>query len=320
MGTFLVIKPGMLTTIQDLGRKGFGTMGVCAGGAADTLALRACNMLLGNDDGAAALEMTLTGATIQFENEATMALSAGVTAATVTLPCTLTRAVKPLEIVRVAAGDRLTIGPIIGNARGYLCVRGGIEVPPVLRSASTHLGAGFGGYHGRALLAGDRVEFHGVAGPAPIRGVGRSACEWLRAGIGEWTIAAIDGPHRPKFNDAAVALFWSSAFKVSPQSNRIGVRLLGPSIAAPAAGNMVSEGMPPGAVQVPESGQPIVLGVDHPTTGGYPLIACVATADLCILGRVRPGDTVRFRSVSLAEARELLRDQERRFRDLFEPP
>lgn len=320
MGTLLVIEPGMLTAVQDLGREGMGATGIPVGGAADTLSFRAGNRLVGNADDAAGLEMTLTGATIQFESDAFVALTGGATGATAARPGAAARAIAPLQPVPIAGGSRLTIGAILGGARGYLCVRGGINVPKVLASASTHLGAEFGGFGGRALRAGDRLEFHDTPGHPLDRRVAPGADQLLGVLSGERTLAAIDGAHQALFDPVAIELFWSSTFKVSSQSNRVGVRLQGPRVASPAGGQLVSEGMPPGAIQVPESGEPIVLGVDHPTTGGYPVIACVATADLCILGRARPGDTVRFRRVSLQEARAMHRRQEERFNELFGTP
>lgn len=320
MGTFLVTEPGMLTTVQDLGRQGLGAIGIPVGGAADSLSLRAGNRLLGNADNAAGLEMTLTGAAIEFEADAFVTLTGGATGATLARPGAAAKAISPLQPVPVAVGSRLIIGPILGSARGYLCVRGGIRVAHVLNSASTHLGAEFGGFAGRALRAGDRLEFHDTPGHPLDRRAGPSSAELLSVSSSLRTIAAVHGAHHSLFDAAAVELFWSSTFKVSSQSNRVGVRLTGPLVASPAGGQLISEGMPPGAIQVPQSGEPIVLGVDHPTTGGYPVIACVITADLCILGRARPGDTVRFRRVGLGEARDLFRGQEQRFNDLFGTP
>ncbi|MEK6703351.1 MAG: biotin-dependent carboxyltransferase family protein [Planctomycetota bacterium] len=320
MGTFLVIEPGMLTTVQDLGRTGLGAMGIPVGGAADTLSLRAGNRLLGNADNAAGLEMTLTGAAIEFEADAFVTLTGGASGATLARPGAAAKAISPLQPVPVAAGSRLIVGPILGSARGYLCVRGGINVAQVLNSASTHLGAEFGGFGGRALRAGDRLEFHDTPGHPLDRRIAPGAGELLNVSSAQRTIAAIDGANQSLFDRAAVELFWSSTFKVLSQSNRVGVRLQGPPVASPSDGQLISEGMPPGAIQVPQSGEPIVLGVDHPTTGGYPVIACVITADLCILGRARPGDTVSFRRVSLDEARAMHRRQEQRFTELFGTP
>ena len=306
MGWLTVVEPGMLTTVQDLGRPGHTSLGVPVGGAADPLALRAGNRLVGNSDGAAGLECTLTGPTLLFEQDAAVALTGA--ANPIGEPAWWAR-------VSMRAGERLRVGPVSGGARAYVTVAGGLCVPPVLGSASTLLSAGFGGHLGRALKAGDRLEFV----DAPVRSRGTRMVEDLhrqyirQAGLR--ILRAVDGPHSQAFDRTATDAFWSATFKISNHSNRTGVRLDGPVFSTLIQGDMASEGMPPGAVQITPNGQPIVLGPDHPTTGGYPVIACVATVDAHLLGQARPGETLRFERVTVQQARAALIDREREWNE-----
>lgn len=309
----------MLTTVQDFGRDGHGALGVPSGGAADPLSFRLGNRLVGNHDNAPALEMTLTGGAFLFDHDATIVLAGGDLAASIepsdthtppTPPTSAPRPITPWSAVPVHPGDRLRTGPISRGVRAYLCIAGGLAVPSVLGSASTHLAGGFGGFHGRALRAGDQLGFH----TAPPRRVPAALSDHARTlareSLDRRTLRAFPGPHTAQFDSSS--LFWSSPFTVTTHSDRVGLRLEGPAVPSRAAGRMRSEGMPCGAVQVPENGQPIILMVDRPTTGGYPVIACIATADLPTLGQLRPRDTVRFQPVTLAEARELFHERERR--------
>lgn len=316
--TIRVIEPGMLTTVQDLGRPGWSAVGVARGGAADPLSLRVGNRLVGNPDGAAALEMTLLGGSFEFPRGAVVALAGGCVAARVesgggARPAS---AWAPFDI---RGGERLRVGAIRGGVRCYLCVSGGIAVPEVLGSRSTHLAGEFGGFAGGALRAGDELGVGDDARPpadAPTAERARRLCETLLA---RRALRAVDGAQSDAFGADAVAAFWSMKFEVSMQSDRAGVRLCGRIGSSPLEGSMPSEGMSPGAVQVPRTTTPIVLLVDHPTTGGYPVIACVAAVDLPVLGQVAPGDVLRFERVSRAEARALHAEQERRLAEEAPP-
>jgi biotin-dependent carboxylase-like uncharacterized protein len=310
MGVMRVVEPGMFTTVQDLGRSGWAAIGVAPGGAVDALSLRVGNRLVGNADGAASLEMTMVGGTFDFEQDATIVVAGGEVSGSVGGggAARTSEMARPMEIRR---GERLRLGPITRGVRAYLCVRGGIMVESVLGSASTHAGAGFGGVQGRALRRGDVVEI------GPARGQVGAGTPWARAGtlvdeaLERRTLRAVEGAQIAAFAGASASAFWSSEFVVSSQSDRVGLRLQGRIGAANLGGRMASEGMMFGAVQVPEGGEPIVLMADHPTTGGYPVIACVATVDLPSLGQLRPGDRVRFERVTAGAARELFRERER---------
>ncbi|HYN43264.1 MAG TPA: biotin-dependent carboxyltransferase family protein [Thermoanaerobaculia bacterium] len=298
-----VLSPGLLTTVQDLGRPGLGALGVPTGGAADAHALRLGNLLLGNDEGAAALEATLVGPTLVFEEESLVLVSGAPFAATLD-----GEDVAPWSAIRVPAGARLVLGRAVSGARAYICVRGGIDVPRILGSRSTDVATGFGGHKGRALKAGDLLS----VGDAPLAPRGRR----VDAASARWTgprriLRVTPGPQQHWFSPEALASFLSRPFRVSASSSRTGVRLEGEPLVAPDR-SLVTEGVVAGAVQVPAGGLPIVLLVEHPSTGGYPKIASVISADLSALAQLRPGDEVRFAPASFDEARRLLLEREAR--------
>lgn len=303
MHSFSILEPGMLTTVQALGFPHHVEMGVPEGGAADPLSLIVGNRVLGNFDSAPALECTLTGATVRFHEVATIAITGGETC--VQLEGASSRTLQPWNPHRVNAGDVVRMGPITRGCRTYLCVAGGIAVRSTLFGDSTNLRAGFGGFHGRALRAGDTLDFD----PAEARPVNRvmDADRFSPQLLDRRTLRAVELPLADRFDPDGADRFWRTEFTVSNQSDRTGIRLEGASIPTLCAGRMISEGMTPGAIQVPENGQPIVLGVDHPTTGGYPVLACIASVDLAILGQLRPRDKVRFEPVSVSDAHRLLR-------------
>jgi antagonist of KipI len=277
MRSLVVRKAGVLTTVQDLGRYGYGPLGVSPCGAADAVALRIGNRLVGNPDNAPALEMTLSGGTFDFPEGAVVA----VTGSDFGVPLWRTLEVASLEF-----------GPTRNGARCYLCVRGGLSVPHFLSSASTQLAAGIG----RPLKAGDVLPIgetegvwrHRVAEPPAAR----KELRVTRGPQADWFAAQLEGEYR-----------------VTEESNRTGLRLDGRFMAAEKT--MITEGVSLGAVQLPPGGQPIILFVDQQTTGGYPKIANVVAADLSPVGQLRPRDTVRFEYVSPAQARALLLEQER---------
>jgi antagonist of KipI len=282
-----VLSPGLLTTVQDLGRYGYAHLGVSASGAADALSLRAGNLLVGNAENAAALEMTLLGGAFEFSANTTVALTGS----------DFDGGAPWWSAFEVKAGEALRLGPTRSGARCYLCVRGGISVPMVLGSASTHLLTGMGGFEGRALRKGDVLAIDADTVGPPRRGV-------LKFQIRRDVLRVTDGPQRDWFDHGLDGL----VYKVAEESDRMGLRLQGPKI--DCARELVTEGVSLGAIQVPRGGEPIILFVEHQTTGGYPKIANVISADLPAVGQLRPRDEVRFEPVSLDEAWRLLREQE----------
>jgi biotin-dependent carboxylase-like uncharacterized protein len=302
MAVIEVQGPGLFTTVQDLGREGFGPMGVSPSGAADALSLRIGNKLLGNAEGAAALEMTLLGGTFVFPDGATVALTGSDFGPM--LDSSVVQAWTPLSVAR---GQTLRVGATRTGSRSYLCVRGGVEVKLFLGSASTHVLSGLGGHEGRALRKGDVLKIGAAEGS--IRGRKLSARAREIFGLRK-VLRVTPGPQRDRFDEASQANFYAGTYRVTEESNRMGLRLAGTPIPARSGGGMISEGVALGAVQVPESGMPIILFVEQQTTGGYPKIANVISADFHSLGQLRPRDAISFEPVALETARALLREQE----------
>ncbi|MFZ1144835.1 MAG: biotin-dependent carboxyltransferase family protein [Bryobacteraceae bacterium] len=286
MNQLRVLEAGGQTTVQDLGRFGWAHFGVSASGAADPLALRAGNLLVGNAENAAALEMTLLGGAFEFENEAVIALTGSDFGAG--LPLWTPLAVK--------AGRSIRCGATRSGARCYLCVRGGVAAARVMGSASVHLATGVGG---RALRPRDVLPIGDAAVRQPRRAV--DPPPFLRSG----PLRATRGPQAEWFGEELYRGSWA----VSEESNRMGLRLRGEPIPSPA-GHMLTEGVGLGAVQVPPDGQPIILFVEHQTTGGYPKPANVISADFWRLGQLRPRDRTAFESVTIEQALSALRATE----------
>lgn len=341
MSEIHVQSPGMLTTVQDLGREGFGPLGVSASGAADAMALRTGNRLVGNAEGAAGLEMTLLGGAFQFPQGAIAVLTGsdfGATLDGVGVP--------PWTSFEAQPGQTLRLGPTRAGARCYLCVRGGIEVQLFLGSASTHVLSGLGGHEGRALRKGDvlqigdtglstRVPSHKNVSPPgegqapPLPRVTRNAFtssshnaaasyhpqrvspKLLERLAPRKVLRVTPGPQSDWFPKGAQKVFYGSAYRVSEEANRMGLRLEGPAIPEGAQGEMISEGVSLGAIQIAAGGLPIILFVEQQTTGGYAKLANVISADLHSLGQLRPRDEVRFERVSFDTARKLLIEQEK---------
>ncbi|GIF11600.1 biotin-dependent carboxyltransferase family protein [Actinoplanes teichomyceticus] len=272
-----VLRAGPLTTVQDLGRPGWAHLGVPRSGALDVPALRRANRLVGNPDGAAGLETTLMGCRLRFEQPATVAVT-GATAAV-----TLDRLAVHAPVLPVPAGGVLEIGRATAGVRSYLAVAGGIAVEPVLGSRSTDTLAGVGPAKladGMTLPVGSST---GRAGPPD---------EDAPAPAAELVLGVRRGPRDDWYD---VAGLFEQAYTVSPVSNRVGARLAGAPLTRRIEGELPSEGVVLGAVQVPADGQPIVFLADHPTTGGYPIVGVVG--DVTPLAQARPGTTVRFRDL-----------------------
>jgi len=293
-----VLEPGLQTTVQDLGRWGEGRIGVSPGGAADRAALIAGNRALGNDDTAAGLEITRIGPRLRFLIPTRIALTGADLGARLgkmrLLPGSL-RAVHP--------GDELVFDRDHAprGFRAWLCVAGGIDVPLVIGSRSTDLAAGLGGLDGRPLAAGDELPI-GRARRSPLP---RSRLVWSGPDL-HAPLRVVAGPERDRVDAGTWMAFLSSAFTVSPQSNRVGVRLDGPTLSLIGSADIISSGMVTGSIQITGQGQPIVALPARATVGGYPRIATVIAADLDRLGQLAPGDPVRFTEISLDDVQQLL--------------
>lgn len=303
MNVIQVQSPGLLTTVQDLGREGFGALGVSPSGAADPISLRLGNRLVGNPESAAALEMTLLGGSFQFPQGCVFALTGSDFAAK------LNQApVFPWTSVEAKPGQTLSFGATHSGARSYLCVQGGIAAKPFLGSASTHLLSGLGGHEGRALRKGDILSLGSSVAGFRKTTVAPQALDRLAP---RKRLRVTPGPQSDLFPISSHQLFYASAYLVSEESNRMGLRLTGPPIPQRDAGEMITEGVTIGAIQVTAGGLPIILFVEQQTTGGYAKIANVISADLHSLGQLRPRDEVRFELVDWDAARALLLDQEK---------
>jgi len=311
-----ILKPGLLSTLQDRGRFGLQHLGVAPGGPMDRVALALANALVGNGAEEAALEITLIGPEILFEKDALVALCGA------ELEARSGGAAFPRDRpVLVRAGTRLSAGRARRGSRAYLAVAGGFACDPVLGSRSTCLPARFGGLEGRALRAGDLLA---LAPEAPAQAAERFArlaaqvrvidglesVRWSAPSLtlpeGEDIVAhAMEGRHFAQFEAASRRAFFESQWRVAPDSNRMGFRLMGATLARGKAAEILSEPTCLGTVQVPAGGAPIVLMADHQTTGGYPRIAEVAGADVPCLAQLAPGARLRFARCSLEEARAL---------------
>lgn len=301
-----IVRGGMLTTVQDLGRRGCRHAGVPLSGAMDTVALRIANALVGNADDAAVLEFTLVGPEVEFL-EATWVAVGGAT-------CEGVEAWKPL---RVEAGERLKIGACAQGCRGYLAVAGGIEVEPVLGSRSTFVRARLGGFEGRALKEGDVLTTGSLErtllAEKAVRGW-RIDPRVLPRYSSEPTVRVVPGAQAADFGRG----LFEQTFTVSPQSDRMGVRLHGARLERSRAEELLSSAVSPGTVQVPPDGQPLVLMADAQTIGGYPQVAHVISVDLPLVAQLRPGDRLRFSEVALDEAHRLALAREKQLAILRE--
>jgi antagonist of KipI len=307
MSVIQVESPGLLTTVQDLGREGFGPLGVSASGAADPISLRIGNRLVGNPEGAAALEMTLLGGTFLFPQAATIALTGS------DFGTTLDGA--PVDLwksTQVMPSQTLRVGSTNSGARCYLCVNGGIGVKPFLGSASTHLLSGLGGYQGRALRKGDVLDIKSEVMGSEVtsfreRTIAAQALQQLSP---RKQLRVTPGPQSDWFPESSRKAFYESTYRVAEDSNRMGLRLDGKRVSRESSGEMITEGVSIGAVQITAAGLPIILFVEQQTTGGYPKIANVISADLNTLGQLRPRDEIRFEEVGWESARSLLLELE----------
>jgi antagonist of KipI len=297
-----VIKPGWLTTVQDLGRYGYQQYGVPVSGAMDRRSFIIANRLVGNRDNDAGLEITVNGPELLFEQNAIIAITGG----------ELGPSVNGIGIPRwtsvwIERGSRLTFGARRAGARGYLAIAGGIDVPIVLGSRSTHTYSRTGGMQGRALVQGD-VLMGGTPPPRTRATIGRALPERLHPVYSTvTTLRILPGPQGFAFAQHALARLTSRPYRLSTQSDRMGYRLDGPKVTHTEAEEWISDGTAMGALQVPADGQPILLMADRHTTGGYPKIAVVISADLHLAAQLLPGETIEFKTTTLPEAQVLMK-------------
>ena len=310
-----VAKPGALSTLQDLGRFGYQRLGVVVGGAMDAWSHRAANLLVGNRESEATLEITLIGPSLTFAETSLIAVCGADLSPRI--------GERPLPLRRpvlLKAGSQLDFGRRQSGCRAYLAVRGGYHVAPVMDSKSTYLRASFGGFHGRALRKDDEIptgaddaeSYYPELGRM-LREGGDPFCAPTWAFGPSFTIAAetsqairvVAGQQWGALTDSAKAQVVSADFRITPNSDRMGYRLAGPKLELREPIEMISEGVTFGTIQLPPDGNPIVLMADRQTTGGYPKIANVASVDLPLLAQMMPDQRVRFEMISLDEAQHL---------------
>ena len=308
-----ILKAGLQTTVQDIGRHGYQQYGVTVSGAMDHISSRVANILTGNSEDAPLLEITWSGPEIRFEEDSLISLCGGDLS-----PAINGQPISGWRPILVEKGDLLSFGKCVRGLRAYLAVAGGLKVPKVMDSHSTYLKAGIGGYHGRALKKGDQLDGNS---PSPfietlIKQPARKL-NWTAAGFAPSifrpaaTFRIIPGKQADLFNDQSLWNFYHSPYKITLDSDRMGYRLHGNQLLLKKDTEILSEGVTFGSIQVPLNGQPIILMADRQTTGGYPRIGEVASADLPALAQVPPNTDIRFQEITLEEAQSSFISQEK---------
>jgi antagonist of KipI len=300
-----IMLPGALTAVQDLGRYGHGRYGVAPSGALDSLALRIANLLVGNREDQACLEVMLLGPQMRALTDVVVAVTGGNLA-----PHRNGQSVAMWQSFVLSKDDILAFKSPVSGLRAYIAVRGGIGVPSVMGSKSTNLPSGFGGHQGRPLKKDDILVSESSVGDLSSAGRSFDPAR-LPAYANTWTLRVIWGPQEDHFSDGAREKFLKAAYKMSPESDRTGIRLQGPEIQCKpdVEASIISEGVIAGAVQIPGDGKPIII-LGETVTGGYRKIATIIAADLSLLGQIKPGDEVRFTAVGLEAAHRALQDVE----------
>jgi len=294
-----VIKPGLLTTVQDQGRWGYQCYGVAVAGAMDIFALASANRLVGNPEAAAGLEMTLLGPTLRFQRETTFAVAGADLG-----PQLNGEPIANWTCHLAQSGALLDFAGRKSGLRAYLAVSGGIRVPPIMGSRSTYLLGRFGGLEGRALKPRDLLPTAPLAA-GPRNYIGRVFPEDLRPPYRKNpTLRVVRGPFADFFSREAIQVFFSTEYTITPQSDRMGYRLHGEPLGRQKPKELISCGLANGTIQVPPDGQPIILLADRQSIGGYPIIATLILADLPLIAQCAPGDRLSFSPLSIDEARE----------------
>lgn len=308
-----IVKSGLFTTVQDLGRPGYQRFGVPVSGVMDRFALRAANALAGNDVGAAALEMTVIGPSITFLIDTWAALAGGDLA-----PRLNDAPLKTWRAFKVSAGSQLTFHGMQDGMRAYLAIAGGIDVPKVMGSRSTYVPSGFGGFEGRALVAGDNLYTFAPDGEYRARFMPTDRALPPYGDTHE--LRVILGPQHEAFTPESTEALLSSTFEISLDSDRMGYVLDGPALQHVAGAGIISDGNPLGAIQVPGDGSPTILLADRGTTGGYARIATVIGVDVDRMAQAVPGNSVTFSTIDIEEAQGLLREQVRLLEEIAAGP
>lgn len=312
-GFLEIVAPGLMTSVQDLGRLGAQALGMPVAGATDAMALRIANAVVGNPENTAALEIGYLGPTVTADIDGVRVVLGGKAKLTLQpVDGSEARSVKPWRSLRLKRGDKLTIGAVDEGGVAYLAVAGGFAIQPFMGSMSTYMRSGLGGFEGRALKAGDRLPLNTAA----AEGDERELAEEIDYGSGP--IRVVLGPQDDRFTAQGIETFLSATYTVTKEADRMGIRLEGETVEHTRGADIASEGVVTGSIQVPGNGKPIILMADRQTTGGYTKIATVISADLARVGRMKPGDTLSFARVEVAEAEAARRAQEKMVRKLID--
>ena len=298
-----ILQPGLLTTVQDLGRFGFQKFGLSASGAMDPYAAAIANILVGNDRDCAVLECFFLGPTIQFQQDTVFSITGGNFS-----PCLDHQPVQTYLPIATHSGQILSFSGSSEGCRCYLAFQGGIDIPPVMGSRSTDLRAHLGGFQGRKLLQGDELSL-GISVHAPLPCSGwRIRPQYHRQPVQE--LHVILGPQDHMFSPQTVQSFFNAEYTVTDKLDRMGCRLSGPFISSNCSQDMISDAVVYGSIQIPPSGEPILMLSDHQTVGGYPQIATVIASDSFILAQLKPGDKVKFSQTTLDAAHNIAQKRE----------
>lgn len=297
-----VLNPGLLTTVQDLGRVGYQQFGVSVSGVMDPRATTIANILVDNPDGEAVLECTMMGPHLQFNKANVIAITGGDLGATLD-----GQPVQTYRAIKVEAGQVLRFTAPKKGCRAFIAFAGGLDIPEVMGSRSTYMKAKIGGFKGRKLEKGDEIGFRD---PKPeLRNLNLRSMAPEFVPRAEYTVRVVLGPQDDYFTDDGIQTFLSQVYTVTPEFDRMGCRLDGPVIKHKDGGDIISDGIAFGAIQVPSAGTPIIMLGDRQTTGGYTKIANVISADFRILAQLKTGDKVRFEKVSVKAAQDALLTQ-----------
>ncbi|WP_249414103.1 biotin-dependent carboxyltransferase family protein [Alteribacter keqinensis] len=307
-GGISVIKPGLLTTVQDLGREGYQQFGLGTSGVMDSYALQVANVLVGNWRDEAALEMTVSGPFLRAEEDMVVAFTGGNMK-----PVIAGEPVSMWKSYYVQAGEEIRFGHAGNGVRTYMSVHGGIDVPVVMGSKSTAVRAGIGGFEGRELRKDDRLKVGKRTGDLGVHGGRKVMAEYIPDYGKTARVRVVMGPQQEAFEEESLERFLQDEYRVSPQSDRMGYRLEGDvplSHLADKGADIYSDAIAPGSIQVPGDGQPIILLADRQTTGGYAKIATVISVDLWKVAQLPPGGTITFETVDVGTAQKLWQEQE----------
>ena len=306
--TITVINGGLLTTVQDLGRYGYQRYGVPVSGAMDQYSMRIANILVGNNEGSAVLEITLLGPTLVFSSKTRVALTGSDLGATVN-----GNPIGSWRSIDIPKGSTLSFTGGTSGTRAYLAILGGIDVVKTMGSRSTSIRESIGGYEGRSLEKGDRIKTFRSISNLPLITVSK---QHIYNYSDIQPVRVILGPQQEMFTQNGIDTFLSESYEISNDSNRIGIRLVGPKISHKVSADIISDGTTFGSIQIPGDGMPIILMADRGTTGGYAKIATVITADLWKVSQVLPGNSLTFKSITAGKAVAIYRKREAEIRNL----